>query len=204
MSDEQPLDLHKGDALIIVDVQNDFLPGGTLAVAGANQIISPLNRYIARFHARGLPIFATRDWHPIDHCSFQASGGPWPKHCVAGTNGAAFAPALALPEDAIVISKATTSDKDAYSAFEGTDLATRLSAAGVNRLFVGGLATDYCVLNTVKDALTLGFDTRVLSDAVRAVERKPGDGERALSEMSERGAIMVEAEAAVDDQRRSL
>lgn len=184
----QGYSLQAGDALIVVDVQNDFLPGGRLGVARGDEVVPVLNRYIQRFLAAGLPVFATRDWHPADHCSFQARGGPWPPHCVADTPGAAFAPQLQLGE-ATVISKATDPDKDAYSGFEGTDLNRRLVEASVGRVFVGGLATDYCVLNTVKDALRLGFETVLLEDAVRAVDLQPGDGDKAVAEMRAAGAL---------------
>jgi len=180
-----------GDALLIVDVQNDFLPGGSLAVPEGDRVVPVLNRYIRDFTAAGLPVYATRDWHPEGHCSFAAQGGPWPPHCRAGTRGAAFAPGLKLPEGAVVISKADTVEKDAYSGFQGTDLAERLQAAGVRRLFVGGLATDYCVLNTVRDALAAGFGVVLLEDAIRAVDVKPGDGARAEAEMVRAGAVPV-------------
>ena len=185
----------RGDALVIVDVQNDFLPGGALAVPHGDEVVPVLNRWIERFTARGLPVVATRDWHPPDHCSFRERGGPWPVHCVAGTEGAAFAPALRLPADALVISKATEPDREAYSGFEGTDLAERLRGLGVRRLFVGGLATDYCVLSTVRDARREGFDVVLLEDAVRAVDVQPGDGARALEEMRRLGAELVRTEA---------
>jgi len=178
-----------GDALLVVDVQNDFLPGGSLAVPAGEQVVSALNRYIARFIEADLPVFATRDWHPPDHCSFAQKGGPWPPHCVAGTPGAAFAPALDLPPGTIVVSKADTAEQDAYSGFQGTDLADRLRAQGVRRLFIGGLATDYCVLNTVQDALAAGFAVVLLTDAIRPVDVKPGDGDRALAAMAEAGAV---------------
>ncbi|MEW5781089.1 MAG: isochorismatase family protein [Pseudomonadota bacterium] len=184
----KPLTLTAQDALLIVDVQNDFLPGGALAVPAGDAVIAPLNRWIERFRAAGLPIIASRDWHPVDHCSFAPQGGPWPPHCIAGSAGAAFAAALALPDDAWVISKATTKDAEAYSAFAGTDLDTRLQGRGIRRLFVGGLATDYCVKNTVLDALRLGYAVRLLTDAIRAVDVRPGDGERALAEMAAAGA----------------
>lgn len=186
--------LGSGDALIVVDVQNDFLPGGALGVPGGDQVVPVLNGYIERFRAAGLPVYATRDWHPPEHCSFKDQGGPWPPHCVAGTPGAAFAPGLELPEDAVVISKATEPEREAYSGFQGTDLAARLRAQGVTRVFVGGLATDYCVLNTVRDALAEGFAVWLLQDAVRAVNVHPGDGERALKEMRDRGAQVVRLE----------
>jgi nicotinamidase/pyrazinamidase len=183
------LTLRTGDALVVVDVQADFLPGGALAIHDGEGVIAPLNRCIERFAARGLPVVATRDWHPANHCSFTAQGGSWPPHCVAGTSGAAFPAALHLPPAALIVSKGTAADREAYSGFAGSALESQLRAAGVGRLFVGGLATDYCVLNTVLDARALGFDVVVLDDAVAAVEAKPGDGERALERMRAAGAI---------------
>lgn len=180
-----------GDALVAVDVQVDFLPGGRLAVPDGDAVVGVLASAAADFAARGLPVFATRDWHPVDHCSFAARGGPWPPHCIAGSTGAAFAPGLELPAGAEVIDKATGRDRDAYSGFDGTDLAARLRAADVRRVFVGGLATDYCVLHTVLDALREGFAVVVLTDAVRAVEVRPGDGAAALRRMHEAGAQLV-------------
>lgn len=180
-----------GDALIVVDVQRDFLPGGALGVPSGDLVIEPLNRAIAAFLRAGLPVFFSRDWHPADHCSFRAQGGPWPPHCVAGTRGATFAAALTVPRDAAVVSKADNPQRDAYSAFEDTDLTAQLEASGVRRVFVGGLATDYCVKATVLDARRLGFDVEVLEDAVRAVDVQPGDGERALAEMRREGADLI-------------
>ena len=177
-----------GDALLVVDVQNDFLPGGSLAVPRGNEVVPVLNRCLALFSKQSLPVYASRDWHPPDHCSFRAQGGPWPPHCMADTYGAEFAGNLDLPADAVIISKADTPEKDAYSAFEGTDLGLCLKAVDVRRLFVGGLATDYCVLNTVKDALALGYAVVLLADAVRPVEVTPGDGEKAMMEMRTLGA----------------
>jgi nicotinamidase/pyrazinamidase len=182
------ISLSRTDSLVIVDVQNDFVPGGSLAVAGGNDIVPALNRYIAAFVAAGLPVYATRDWHPQDHCSFKDQGGIWPAHCVAGTRGAAFVPALALPASAGIVSKATERDRDAYSGFAGTDLAARLRQAGATRLYIGGLATDYCVLHTVRDARSLGFEVVLLADAVAAVNAKPGDGPGAFAEMLRLGA----------------
>lgn len=186
--------LAAGDALIVVDVQNDFLPGGSLAVPEGDEVIPILNRYIALFGARGLPVFATRDWHTPDHCSFLAQGGIWPPHCIAGTAGAAFPAALKLPSGAHIISKADTREKDAYSGFEGTPLNELLQSRGIGRVFVGGLATDYCVLNTVKDALHHNYATLVVEDAVRAVNVKPDDGARALEEMLRLGAVPIRLE----------
>ena len=181
-----------GDALILVDVQLDFLPGGSLAVPHGDEVVPALNRYVAVFRGLTLPVVATRDWHPPDHCSFQAQGGPWPPHCVVGSEGARFAPLLDLPCEGRIVSKATTRDRDAYSGFEGTDLDEWLKRAGVSRVFVGGLATDYCVLNTVRDALRFGYATFLLLDAVRAVDAQAGDGERAIAEMRRLGALAIE------------
>lgn len=181
-------DIGAGDALLVVDVQRDFLPGGALGVPAGDEIVEPLSRMIRAFERAGLPVYYSRDWHPPDHCSFKEQGGPWPPHCVAGTAGAGFAPGLRLPIDAAVISKATTRDRDAYSAFQGTTLGKQLEAAGVRRVFVGGLATDYCVKATVLDARTQAFEVEVLGDAVRAVDVSPGDGQRALQEMQRSGA----------------
>ncbi len=177
-----------GDALLVVDVQNDFLPGGSLAVPRGDEVVPVLNRCLALFAKKGLPVYASRDWHPPGHCSFRAQGGPWPPHCMADTYGAEFPASLDLPADAVIISKADTPEKDAYSAFGDTDLGLCLKAVDVRRLFVGGLATDYCVLNTVKDALALGYAVVLLADAVRAVEVTPGDGEKAMMEMRGLGA----------------
>ncbi len=181
-----------GDALVVVDVQNDFLPGGSLGVPDGDKIIPVINRYIDLFKSKRLPIFATRDWHPDGHCSFKDQGGPWPVHCIAGSKGAGFPPGMHLPDYAVVISKATAVNKDAYSGFEGTDLDSRLRSAGIRRLMIGGLATDYCVLNTVKGAIKNGYGVLLLTDAMKAVNVMPGDGERALTEMMHLGGSPVE------------
>ena len=178
------------DALLAVDVQNDFLPGGRLAVPDGTAVVAPLNAWLAAFAARGCTTVASRDWHPPDHCSFQARGGPWPSHCVAGSDGAAFAAALHLPEHCLVVSKGTDAGAEAYSAFAGTGLAARLAAAGVRRLWIGGLATDYCVLETVRDAFGQGLQVIVLTDAVRGVDVAAGDSARALAEMRSAGATL--------------
>ncbi len=180
-----------GDALIVVDVQNDFLPGGALAVPAGDDVIEPLNRAIEAFERARLPVYYSRDWHPANHCSFKAQGGPWPPHCIAKSDGAAFAPKLRVAMDATLISKATTAGVDAYSAFQGTTLAAQLIAGGVRRVFVGGLATDYCVRATVLDARKHGFEVELLGDAVRAVEVEAGDGRRALEEMLQQGAHLI-------------
>lgn len=183
-----PVAAQAGDALLVVDVQNDFLPGGALAVPHGDAVVAPLNAWIARFVAAGLPVCATRDWHPADHCSFAAQGGPWPPHCVAGTAGAEFAAALALPPAALRIAKGSEAARDAYSGFAGTGLDAALRERGVRRALVGGLATDYCVLNTVQDALRLGYAVVVLAACCRAVDVHAGDGARALAAMAAAGA----------------
>jgi len=190
-SEPERLRLQAGDVLLVTDIQNDFLPGGSLAVAGSDEVVPVLNRYIDAFVAQGLPVYATRDWHPPGHCSFHEQGGPWPVHCVQGTPGAAFAAALKLPPDTTVISKATLQNEEAYSSFHGTDLAGHLRADGIRRLFIGGLTTDYCVLNSVKDACRLGYEVFVLADAIRAVNVQPGDGQRAEEEMASVGARRI-------------
>lgn len=190
--------LNEHDALILVDVQNDFLPGGALAVARGDEVIPVLNRYGALFRHSRLPVYASRDWHPANHCSFTSQGGPWPVHCVAGTVGAGFSAALDLDESTVILSKAENACKDAYSAFQGTGLAQALRERGVARVFIGGLATDYCVLNTVQDALKENFNVMLLTDAVRAVDLEPGDGKAAMQTMLALGAVPVTL-AMVDD-----
>ncbi len=181
------IDLTIGDALLLVDVQNDFLPGGALGVPDGDAVIAPLNGYLQAAARRQLLIFASRDWHPRNHCSFKPQGGPWPEHCVADTPGAQFSSALALPTNAITISKATRPERDAYSAFDGTWLQALLTQANVDRVLIGGLATDYCVLNSVRDAVATGFRVVLLTDAIRAIDA--GDGARAEAQMIRLGAV---------------
>ncbi|MBD8655483.1 isochorismatase family protein [Oxalobacteraceae sp. CFBP 13730] len=180
-----------GDALLIVDPQVDFLPGGSLGVPQGDAVLAPINRLIDLYRTHALPVYVSRDWHPALHCSFAGQGGPWPVHCVAGSDGARFAPGLQL-DDAVVVSKATTVDVDAYSAFNGTGLADTLRERGIRRLVVCGLATDYCVLNTVLDALAAGFDVLLATEAIRAVNVNADDGDLALQQMRERGAMPVQ------------
>jgi nicotinamidase/pyrazinamidase len=175
-------------ALIIVDVQNDFCPGGALAVPDGDQVVPVLNRYVRIFQTDRAPIVATRDWHPGNHCSFKSFGGIWPPHCVQNTPGAAFHPGLDFPQTVEVISKGTDPKVEAYSGFQYTALEEWLKLRKVGAVFVGGLATDYCVKSTVLDAIKAGFDTVYLSDASRGVEVKPGDSERAVDDMIKAGA----------------
>jgi nicotinamidase/pyrazinamidase len=180
-----------GDALIVVDVQQDFLPGGTLGVPHGDVVIAPLNRLIDAWSARGLPVYVTRDWHPPNHCSFAPQGGPWPAHCVAGTPGAEFSPALHIPTVRTIVSKATQAQEEAYSVFKGTGLLQQLRTAGTKRIVLGGLATDYCVLYSGIDARAAGLDVVILKDAVCAVDVHPGDGDRALQELAAAGAALT-------------
>jgi nicotinamidase/pyrazinamidase len=179
--------------LLVVDVQRDFCPGGALPVAEGDAVVAPLNRCIARFAERGLPLYFSRDWHPAESSHFASGGGPWPSHCVAFTAGAEFHPDLVVPEEAVVVSKGMAPNEHGYSAFdardpEGRRLADSLRARGVRTLYVGGLATDYCVRASVLDALRAGFDVRVVADGVRGIDREPGDVRRALDEMRAAGA----------------
>ena len=183
------------DALLVIDVQRDFLPGGKLEVPAGALILPALNAWIAIFLARGLPVFASRDWHPAGHRSFRAQGGPWPAHCVERTPGAAFADGLQLPPDVGIVSKGCHVEQDAYSAFADTDLQRRLQAQGLRRLFVAGIAAEYCVLQTVLDARAHGFEVVVAVDAVAALEARAGDGERALAQMQAAGAVLLASPA---------
>jgi nicotinamidase/pyrazinamidase len=180
-------------ALAVVDVQNDFCEGGARPVAQGQAVVPVLNAYAERFAAAGRPVLATRDWHPARTRHFAGYGGVWPPHCVQGTAGAEFHPDLRLPEGTLVVSKGTEADEDAYSAFQGrlpdgTRLADALRKLGVRRLYVGGLATDYCVRSTVLDALREGFAVTTLLDASRGVNLKPHDAEEAIEEMVAAGA----------------
>src|SRR3954453_8730598 len=186
-------------ALVIVDMQYDFLPAGSLPVAGGDDVISTLNRYIELFQTSGRPILATRDWHPPETTHFQAQGGVWPVHCVQGTHGAEFHEDLRLPESTIVISKGMGANEDAYSGFQGTDssgraLSTVLRELGVDHLYIGGVATDYCTVSTTLSALSEGFKVTVLLDTIRGINLKPGDIENAIAEMVRKGADVATIE----------
>ncbi len=184
------VEIDKHTALVVVDVQVDFCPGGALAVSDGDKVVPILNRYIEKFVECGAPIIYTRDWHPPDHSSFKAQGGPWPPHCIQGTEGAKFHPDLIVPPQGEIVSKADKKD-EAYSFFQGTDLAEKLHQRGIRRLLVGGLATDYCVKETVLDGLKHGFEVFHLDDASKGVDVKPGDSERAVREMVANGAKRI-------------
>ena len=192
--------LSSSDGLLIVDVQNDFCPGGTLAVTEGDRVIPVLNEWIGAAEAAGAPVYASRDWHPPNHNSFRDRGGPWPPHCIQGTRGAQFHPDLKLPVNVQVISKADTPDADSYSAFGNTDLAARLRKAGIRRLWIGGLAQDYCVLETALDALKEGFEVHLIVDATRPVNVNSGDGRRALEDIRHAGGILEQHREAISRQ----
>jgi nicotinamidase-related amidase len=190
-------EIQPDDALIVVDLQHDFLTGGALGVDGAERIIEPINALASRF----MRVYATRDWHPADHSSFTQYGGPWPVHCVAGTHGAAFHPALHLSNIDRILDKGTDRTVDGYSAFAETGLADDLRAHGVRRVFVCGLVTDYCVKASALDARTAGFDAVVIEDAAAAVNVDPGDEVRALDAIREAGAAVARSFEITGDAR---
>lgn len=181
-------DFEPGDALLIVDMQKDFCPGGALAVEGGDDVVPVINEWIAAAQQAQLPVFASRDWHPVDHVSFQHRGGPWPVHCVQDTPGAEFHPELQLPDNAVIVSKGTRFDQDAYSAFENTGLGDYLKEHGIQRLWIGGLAQDICVQDTVLAARQEDFAVHVIAAATRPVD--PAAGEEAFERMREAGAVI--------------
>jgi nicotinamidase/pyrazinamidase len=181
----------KKKALIVVDVQNDFCPGGSLAVANGDEVVTPLNNLIKEFLDRGEPVYKTRDWHSARTKHFAVYGGPWPIHCVQGTRGAEFHPDLSDDPRITIISKGIDESADGYSGFDGTNLADLLRQEGVDEVWVGGLATDYCVKHTVLDAIKEKFEVKALADAMRAVNVSPQDGAKAVQEMRQAGADVV-------------
>jgi nicotinamidase/pyrazinamidase len=188
------------EALLIVDVQNDFCAGGALEVADGDAVVPVVNRLARAVVARGGLVFASRDWHPRETRHFAANGGTWPVHCVAGTPGAQFHPGLDLPETASIVTTGDTADEDGYSAFTGylstgERFVDALRAQGIRRLVVAGLATDYCVKQSVLEACRLGLDVVVVEDGIRAVDAMPGDGARALQDMVAAGAAVASSSA---------
>ena len=187
-------------ALLLVDVQNDFCPGGALAVPNGDRVIPVLTTLAAQFAEVGLPVFASRDWHPPDTTHFKSQGGPWPPHCVAGTPGAAFHPALQLPADAIVVSKGQDKKDDGYSAFEGTSsdgrtLADHLRERGITQLYVGGLATDYCVRASALDARKAGLEVTLVAGGIAGIAEETS--RRALDEMRSAGVAVSDSDFGV-------
>ena len=184
--------------MLVVDVQNDFCPGGALGVPEGDRIIPRVNRTIELFVRRGLPVLATRDWHPAVTKHFKEYGGAWPPHCVQGTKGARFHPKLELPKDVVILSKGMDPEQDSYSGFQalsraGRDLESVVRDLGVDEIFVCGLATDYCVRATALDATRRGIRVRVLEDAIKGVDLKPGDSKAALQEMRGAGVPFAES-----------
>lgn len=176
-------------ALVVVDAQVDFFESGALAVPDSNSILPFIQHYLDLFRKLNRPIFLTRDWHPANHCSFKSQKGIWPAHGVQNTDGARFHPKLQIPEFAVIISKADSQNKDAYSGFEGTSLDVELKNRGIKDIAVCGLATDYCVKHTVLDGLRLGYKILLLSDGIKGVDLKAGDSNGAIQEMITAGAI---------------
>ncbi len=183
-------------ALLIVDLQNDFSPGGALGVPGADKVVPVINKYIRIFSKKRLPIFASRDWHPIKTGHFKDFGGAWPVHCIHNSKGAQFHPKLKLPKEAIFLYKGMDPHKDSYSVFQAEDKSGRrfpniLETLKIEELYIGGLATDYCVKFSAKDALKNGFKVRLLFDAIKGVDLKTGDSELAIKELVKLGAKKV-------------
>lgn len=186
----EPRDMLKeGDALLVVDVQRDFCPGGALAIRDGDRVVPVLNRWIDAAVAAGVPVYASRDWHPVGHPSFVERGGKWPVHCLQDSAGAGFHPNLALPDSAVIVTKGVRFDRDQNSAFDGTGLTTELRARGIGRLWVGGLAQDVCVRASVLDARREGFDTVVIADATLPVTEE--GAAQANAEMHEAGATFI-------------
>jgi nicotinamidase/pyrazinamidase len=176
------------DALLVIDVQNDFCPGGALAVTGGDAVVEPINRL-----AKSVPfVVATRDWHPADHASFAPNGGPWPIHCVQGSPGAELHPDLDTGQVDVIVDKGQAPDLEGYSGFEQTDLERLLRDRDVDTVHVAGLALDYCVKATALDATRAGFDVIVHRGATRPVEVQPGDGDRAVEELRRAGVQVVD------------
>lgn len=194
------VNLDRSTALLVVDVQTDFCPGGALAVREGDRVVPVVNVLAAAVARAGGPVFASRDWHPGASRHFAAQGGPWPRHCVQETAGARFHPALRLPAGTTIVTKGDSLNDDGYDAFEGRTsdgrgLADALRQAGVRRVLVVGLATDYCVRASALGALAAGFETVVVEDAVRPVDVTPGDGQRALAEMRAAGVLLTPSSA---------
>ncbi len=178
--------LRPGDALIIVDVQKDFCPGGALPIQRGDEVVAVLNRWIAAAVAKHVPIYASRDWHPIGHISFSERGGPWPPHCIQDSEGAQYHSGLQLPDSVIKVTKGVRFDQDQNSVFDQTGLAYQLRLTGIKRLWVGGLAEDVCVLASVLDARRENFEVVLIENATRPVSAD--GGEQARRQMREAGA----------------
>ena len=181
--------LKEGDCLLVIDVQNDFCPGGALAIDDGDAVVPVMNRYIDAALKQNIPVYLSRDWHPSGHVSFTEAGGQWPPHCVQDTHGAQFHPDLKVPETAMVVTKGVRFDKDQNSAFDETGLAHKLNRDGIRRVVVGGLALDVCVLATVQDAFSEGFSAVVSLSGTRPVT--PEGGGAASEKMKAAGAEVI-------------
>jgi nicotinamidase/pyrazinamidase len=190
----------KGDALLIVDVQNDFCPGGALPIDDGDRVVPVVNHWIENFIDQGLPVYASRDWHPKDHPSFATEGGLWPPHCIQDTPGAAFHQDLQLPASAVIVTKGVRFDQDQNSAFDQTGLETHLRRKGIVRLFVAGLALDVCVLATAMDARRAGLEVRLILEGTRPVTAS--DGAEALTRMQAAGVSVLEGRGEQDPAER--
>jgi len=191
--------MERNSALLIVDVQNDFCPNGALHVPDGDRVVAPINRAIERFRVEDLPVLASRDWHPPVTRHFQEHGGRWPAHCIQETTGAAFHPELRLSPDVVILSKGTDPDRDSYSAFDGMTvdgklLEELLEEGGIEHLYIGGLATDYCVKATALEGLLLGKKVTILTDAIAGVDLEPGDSDRALAAIRQAGGEFLRVE----------
>jgi nicotinamidase/pyrazinamidase len=194
------MEFQQHDALLIIDVQKDFCPGGALAIQNGDTVIAPLNIWLDQAKRSGAPVYVSRDWHPREHPSFTGQSGPWPPHCLQGSDGARFHPDLHVPDHAVIITKGVRLDIDQNSAFEQTGLATHLRDAGIERLFIGGLALDVCVYATVEDARKAGFEVVLISDATRAVE--PDKTSAFLEKMQNAGVELVTTDTSAFDHQR--
>ncbi|MEX1212560.1 MAG: nicotinamidase [Balneolaceae bacterium] len=183
------IELTASDALLLVDVQNDFCPGGALPIPEGDTVVPVLNVWIRKAVQQGVPVFASRDWHPREHLSFQERGGEWPPHCIQNSDGAAFHPDLNLPDHVIIVTKGVRFDQDQYSALDQTGLADEMQRRGIQRLLIGGLAQDVCVRATVLDACKAGFEVLLITDGTRPVTQTGGD--EANKEMEQAGARLI-------------
>jgi len=186
----------EGDALLMIDIQKDFCPGGALAVENGDLVLAAANAWLAQAEQQNVPVYASRDWHPLNHPSFAEEGGDWPPHCLQDSEGARFHPDLVLPPDTIVVTKGVRFDQDQTSVFDQTGLAVHLKSEGIRRLFVGGLALDVCVLDSVMDARAQGFEVVVITEATRPVDTRKVD--EVLGRMQAAGAVLTDQEALAD------
>ena len=183
-------EFEKGDLLLVIDVQKDFCPGGALPIEGGDEVVPVINSLVSAARDAGIPVYASRDWHPRHHVSFEESGGKWPPHCIQDTDGARFHPEFEVPHDAVIVTKGTRFDQDQNSAFDQTGLAEWLHRVDIRRIFVAGLALDVCVLASVLDGCDAGFEMHLVEDATRPVTAE--GGREAVDKMRRAGARLLE------------